>query len=84
MSLIVKTVSNKGKDCIFVNHYRFSNCYTRKNGTKYWRCSCGGCPMVVIVDESCSTVLESRGCHNHAAVLGDKELQVGLHFHMFY
>ena len=40
--------------------------------------------MVVIVDESCSTVLESRGCHNHAAVLGDKELQVGLHFHMFY
>ena len=38
MSSIIKTLSNKGKECIFVDDFRFSNCYIRKNGTKNSSC----------------------------------------------
>ena len=76
MSSIIKTLSNKGKECIFVDDFRFSNCYIRKNGTKNWRCSCRQCPATVLTDDDCSIVLETTGTHSHAAVLGETERQV--------
>ena len=76
MSRVTKTLSNKGKECIFVDDFRFSNCYIRKNGTKTWRCSCRQCRATVSTDEDCSIVLETRGAHSHAAVLGETIRQV--------
>ena len=76
-SEIVKTLSNKGGECVVVRGFKYCKGYVKDSNSKIvWRCSIRNCPALLVTNNSSTDIVESDDtCHVHPPVAGIADMQ---------